>query len=106
MDGLVRSSCQFLRNINLDQLRSDMLQGFHQMRENDLSGNSQETMEISLIAELPLEPHFSCKENEAQSSGEKDILQSEVQKKLATVAKHSKVMKFFVDNKCSVCLSS
>ena len=92
-----------LRNVNLDQMRSDVLQGFRQLRENDLSGNSQETMEISLI---PLKPHFSCKKKKTQPSGENQILQSEIKQKLATVAKDGKVMKFFEDNKCSVCLSS
>ena len=97
----------FLRNINLDQLRSDVLQGFHQLRlrENDLSSNSyysQDTMEISLVAEC----YLSCKKNKTQSSGENRILQSEIQQKLATVGKDSKVMKFFEDNKCCVCLST
>ena len=108
LDIFVRSysPSQYLRNINLDQMRADVLQGFHQLRENDLSGNSRDTMEISLVAKKPLELHFSCKQNKTQSSGESEILQSEVQQKLATVDKDSKVMKFFEDNKCSVCLSS
>ena len=108
LDIFVRSysPSQYLRNINLDQMRADVLQGFHQLRENDLSGNSRDTMEISLVAKKPLELHFSCKQNKTQSSGESEILQSEVQQKLATVDKDSKVMKFFDNNKCSVCLSS
>ena len=107
LDNVVDVSLfRYLRNINLDQMRSDVLQGFNQMRENDLSGNTRETMEISLVSEYPLEPHFSCKQNKIQSSNENEILQSEVQQKLATVAKDSKVMTFFEDNKCSVCLSS
>ena len=36
----------------------------------------------------------------------KKISQSELKQKIATVAKDSKVMKFFEDNKCSVRLSS
>ena len=107
LDSFVRLySYRYLRNINLDQMRSDVLQGFQQLRENDSNDYSQDSMEISLVSEEPLEPHFSCKENESQSSGNNEILQSEVQQKLATVAKDSKVMKFFEDNKCSVCLRS
>ena len=63
-------------------------------------------MKILLVAEEPLEPHFSCKKNKTKSSGENDILQSEVQQKLAIGEKDTKVMKLFADNKCSICLSS
>ena len=48
-------SSPYRRSINLNQLRSDVLQGFRQLRENDLSGNTKETMKISLVAQEPLQ---------------------------------------------------
>ena len=97
--------------INLQQLRLKVTEGFRQLRENDLSGNSRETMKVSLVPEAEPDPHFSCKMNNkeydtTQSSGENEISQSEVQQKLAIVKKEHKVMKFFENNNCSVCLRS
>ena len=98
----------YLTFISVELLRMKIIEGFRQLRENDLNGIGTRTMEISLV---PKEPHFSCKmlaidSDTTQSSGEKDISQSEVQQKLAIVDKDSKVMTLFEDNKCSVCLSS
>ena len=87
---------QYLTGINVEQLRLKVVEGFRQLRENDLSGNSEESMEIIL------EP----KDTANEASEESEISQSELQQKLAIVEKDSKVMKYFEDNKCSVCLSS
>ena len=86
--------------INIDILKSDIHQGFHQLREKDLSGNSQQTTEI--IVDL----HYLCKTNKNADSKENEISQSELKQKIATVAKYSRFMKFFEENQCSVCLSS
>ena len=96
---------------NVEQSIVKITEGFRQLRENDLDGNSEESMEISLVPQEQPEPHFSCKMNKngydtTQSSELNEISQSEVQQKLAIVEKENKVMTFFEDNKCSVCLSS
>ena len=79
----------YLPNTSLEQLKLKILRGFNQMRQNDLSGNSNETMIVDLPKEQ-LEPHFSCKmdKNEVvttQESGENKISQSELKQKLAIV---------------------
>ena len=98
-------------NTSLEQFRLKIIQGFDQLRENDLSGNSHEIMKIHMVPKKQLEPHFSCKmgKNEAvttQESDENNISQSDLKQKLAIVEKDSRVLNFFEDNKCSVCLSS
>ena len=100
----------YLPNTSLEQLKLNIIQGFDQLRQNDLSGNSLETMIVDLPQEQ-LELHFSCKmgNNEAfntQESGENNISQSGLKQKLSNVEKDGRVLKFFEDNKCSVCLSS
>ena len=95
------------QDIDLEHFRSQVLQAHNRLRENDLSGNSQESIEIPVVPE-ELEPHQSCKENNEnvttmQTSEENGISQSEVKQKLANF---SKSMKFFEDNKCPVCLRS
>ena len=87
---------------NLITLESNILRGFRQLRENDLSGNSQQTMEIFVERDL----HYLCKTNKNPNSNGNEISQSELQQTIATFAKDNKVMKFFQDNKCSVCLCS
>ena len=51
-----------LRYVNFENLRCKVIQGFQQLRENQLSGDSRESMEIDLEPEEP---------READSSGEK-----------------------------------
>ena len=94
---------------NLKRLRSKFLRGFRYLRENDSNGYSQRSMEIALVAEEQPEPHFSCKKNQNEdstSSDENIISQAEIKENLAIIEKDNKVMTFFEDNKCSVCLSS
>ena len=88
-------------------IRSQVLQGFDRLRENDLSGNSRQSTRITVVPEA----HHSCKQNNdneatLQTSEENELSQSEIKQKLAIVNKVSKAMKFFDDNKCSVCLCS
>ena len=92
-------------NADLDKLKSDIVEGFRQLRENDLDGNSLEHMEIAVER---IRTHFSCKgENSTPPAVEKnEISQSEVKQKLVNLDKDSTNMKFFEENKCSVCLSS
>ena len=54
----------YLKTISITQLRVKILEGFGQLRENGLNGNSEEFMEISLVPEKQPEPHFSCKMNQ------------------------------------------
>ena len=117
-DAIILVAIQFIRrfgskypqNINLDKLKCDIIQGFHQMGEISLNIDICCTKLIFLHEKQP-EPHFSCKTNEnvdsaIQASGENEISQSEVQQKLSVVDKDSEIMKFFEENKCSVCLTS
>ena len=99
----------FPTSIITEHLRKNIIEGFCQLRENDLSGDSLEVMRISLVPEEQHEPHFSCKTNKkedsaTQSTGENEISQCEIQQKLATFEKDCRVMKFFEENKCSICL--
>ena len=65
----------YLTVISVEQLRLKITEGFRQLRENDLDGNSEDSMKIFLVPEEQREPHFSCKMNQnedsaTQSSGE------------------------------------
>ena len=51
----------FLRKFNLEHLRSKILEGFQQLRENYFSGNSLESVEIFVVPKKLLEPHLLCK---------------------------------------------
>ena len=56
-----RFSLEFLENINLDKLRSDIVQGFHQMEEIDLNRSTQGVWKvIFLVPEKHPAPHVSC----------------------------------------------
>ena len=94
--------------LTLEGSREKIIEGFRQLREN---GNSFESMEIVLEPKEP-EPHFSCKNNKNEDTAdgtpkESEISQSELQQKLAAIVeKDNKVIKFFEENKCSVCLGS
>ena len=93
-----------LMDYDLEHLRSRVLQAHNRLRENDVNDRSCESTEIILEPE-EREPHQSCKVNNdnVQESEENGISQSEVQQKLAHF---SKPLKFFEDNKCSVCLNT
>ena len=106
---------RFLRAYpDFKRLKPDILNGFKQLQENDFRRNNGSVwnfgiMEISVVQKD--QEHISCQENEnddstTESSGINEISQSELQQKLAVVEKNNKVMKFFEDNQCSVCLSS
>ena len=43
-------SSDYLTNKNLEQFRLKITQGFDQLRENDLSGNSYEIMKIPVVS--------------------------------------------------------
>ena len=109
MDRFIKTfSSTYLQSINLDKFKCDMVQGFQQMQEINL----YRTKKVLFFGpEKQLESHFSCKMNEneysvIQASIENEVAQSEVQQKLSIVDKDSEVMKFYEDNKCSVCLSN
>ena len=98
---------KIVRLFDLEYLRSVVIMAHNHLRENDLSGNSWGSIEFIVVPDDP-EAHQSCKENNdnvttMQTSDENGISQCEVQRKLAHC---SNSMKFFEDNKCSVCLSS
>ena len=94
-------------NINYEHLKSEILQGFQKLKENDLTGDSEESIDFIVI---PIDPHISCKENgnshNSQESPVNYLSQTEVRKKLKTVEESSTVMRFFQENKCSVCLNN
>ena len=91
---------------NCEDLKCKLYQGFCQLQQHDSDGNSQHSMEIF----VGLLEHFSCKINNkdfaAQLSNEKEVSQSQVKHKLANFKEDNAVMKFFEENKCSVCLTS
>ena len=102
---------EFQTSISLEQVRLKIIQGFRQLREHEFSAYYDLSMNVSFIPEVQPEPHLSCKMNQnnddtIQSSGDKDISQSSVRQKLAIFEKENKVVPFFKDNNCSVCLSS
>ena len=75
VNDFVRENSDYLTVISAEQFRLKIIDGFRQLRENYLVGDSSQTMEISLVPEEQHEPHFSCKMNEneddtTQSSGE------------------------------------
>ena len=104
----------FPTSIITEQLRVKIIEGFRQLRDSDFDDHSErrhENLIISSLLEEQPELHFSCKskkheDSATQSSGENETFQSEIKQKLATFQKDGRTMKFFEDNKCSVCLSS
>ena len=88
-------------------MKSEILQGFQKLKEKESTGNGNQSVYIVV---LPVDPYFSCNVNE-NSNNTHDLpvdylFQSEVKKKLKNVKENSKVLKFFQDNNCSVCLSN
>ena len=68
---------RYLIAISVEQLRLDVIEGFRQLRQNDLDGNMGDDMEVFLVPKKQTEPHFSCKMNQnedstTQSSGENE----------------------------------
>ena len=107
-EALTDLMANFARDFSSESLRRKIIQEFLQMRQNNLN------IEIGLIQLAPedqLEPHFSCKKTSnndytEQTQEENKISHSELKQKLENLNKDSEIMKFFVENKCSVCLSS
>ena len=110
-DDFVEVYLDYLTSHCVDELRLKVIEGFHEMQVNDMNGNSNDHIKIHVVKEAQIESHLSCTKNQneddtSKSSGKSEISQFEVQQKLAIVDKANKVMTFFEDNKCSVCLSS
>ena len=95
-------------NANLYRLRSDIVKSFRQLRENNLYGNSQKYFDIAVVPKKRIRTHSSCKEEDStpRALEENGISQSVVKQKLVNLDKGSRKMKFFEENKCSVCLCS
>ena len=110
-DEVISQLCDIIEvQFGLGRLRPEVVQAFNHMREFDLGGNFQQWYKIPVLPEKP-KAHQSCKLNDEQTGILEDchvneLFQSQVKEKLANVNKDSKVVKFFEDKKCSVCLSS
>ena len=100
---LPRYSIHFV-DADLDELKSDIVEGFRQLREND----SQEYMVIDVVPEKLIRIHSSCsyEDSTPQPLKNNEISQSELQQKLVNLDKDSRNMKFFEENQCSVCLGT
>ena len=110
-DDFVELYLDYLTSHCVDELRLKVIEGLHEMQVNDMNGNSNDHIKIHVVKNAQIESHLSCTKNQneedtSKSSGESEISQFEVQQKLAIVDKTNKVLTFFEDNKCSVCLSS
>ena len=118
-EALLKLFCEIItQGFDLRHSKSQVIEGYNLLRENDLSGNSHDSIEILAVN------YQSCKKNNdgdtTLKASEKNnvISQSEVKQKLATIIKDSKpisrrlsrILKrkvlFFENKKCSVCLSS
>ena len=94
------------KNKNFEFLRSRMLTCFKWLQNGD---PSFETIRIPFF--MSSKSHVSCTNNNNKHSTtdkrtETEVPQSELKQKLASVKKNSKILKFFDDNKCSICLST
>ena len=81
------------------------------MREDDDRVGRGQKVEITIVPREELKPHSSCKMNFNKGSSpkiveENGVSQSKLKQKLEAIDKENKVLKFFEDNKCSVCLSN
>ena len=108
-EAVARIADNFARDHNCETAKQRIKQSFEELRSRDVTGTSFESLYVYLLPDK-LEPHFSCTKNKLNDSSsipsENEVSQSELKQKLTNVEKDSKVMKFFEDNKCSVCLSS
>ena len=98
--------------ISSPSTKLQVIQGYNQLRANDLTGNTREAIEIFAATEeqeRQTEAHHSCKNNNDNESTiqtrsmTNKRSKTEIKQKLAHYAK---VMKFFEENSCSVCLSN
>ena len=94
------------KNKHFEFLRSRMLTCFKWLENGD---PNFETIRIPFF--MSSKSHVSCTNNNNKRSTtdertETEVPHSELKQKLASVSKDSKVLKFFDDYKCSVCLST
>ena len=61
LDSYIRRYYIYLTSISLEQLRLKVVEGFHQLRENNLNGDSEDSMEIIVVPKEPPGRHSSCK---------------------------------------------
>ena len=95
----------------IQQIVPQIIEAISQMKENDRGDGSEQTKLIDVPTIENIKPHSLCKINQnvtsnVQALPETGISQSELKQRLSTLDKHSEVLKLFVDNKCSVCLSN
>ena len=108
LNSFLTDYSRYFLNADLDELKSDIVEGFSLLREDDLDGGtSQVSIEIDVVPGNPFQNHFSCKDKDStpQAIEENEITQSAVKQKLVNLDKDSTNIKFFEENKCSVCLS-
>ena len=61
LNSFIRRYYIYLTSISLEQLRLKVVEGFHQLRENNLNGDSEDSMEIIVVPKEPPGRHSSCK---------------------------------------------
>ena len=97
----------FVNDYKSEYYKEKIIEGFEQLRLRNVTNILSDDMEIPV---LPFEPHYSCKMKTVDSSTtdrqKNEVSQCELKQKLTEVDKDSKVVKFFEDKKCSVCLSN
>ena len=102
---------RFAKEFNSENLRRKVIQEFRRLRENDFSSAVWRKYIVYVAPENQLEHHFSCKKTSNEDSTilaqeENRMSKSELKQQLENLNKDSEIMKFFVENKCFVCLSS
>ena len=109
LSNLMDKMCSYLVGIEeIIQFREKIVRGFSYLRVRGMNGNRQRSL---IIYGKPKGPHFTCKQNKSKKhtvqAAEKDEhAQSELKVKLVNFDENSKIMKFFVENVCAVCLSN
>ena len=99
----------FAKDYKSEYYKEKIVQGFHQLRLRPVTDTFSDYIDIPVLPNQ-LEPHFSCKMKNVDSSTTdlkvNEVSQCELKQKLTETDKDSETMKFFEDNKCSVCLSN
>ena len=98
-EGLSIVLDSFVNYTGLQQLKGNIVEVFNQLRQNNQDG-------VELKIYVPT--HMSCGKDQKESStvlAENEISHSGLKQKLASLDKNAEAIKFFVNNKCSVCLS-
>ena len=94
----------FEQDFGLSFTTLKILEGFQKLKEENLEGLSSKLLDID-DGQTNGTQHFSCKLNNNENFGENEVRQSDINKKLAVLDQQSETVKFFQDNKCSICLS-